>query len=181
MEGGSECSPESHLVGSRGVKDTVTAQHGNTLHEVIIFPSGTLEKPCYGELNSSYCVSFPLCLRRRWHWELTFGIKHFACVRTLFHSRAICRPCCSCWGNATTKRGSSFLERTMYFSGWRSKRLRRLLRSYGFARRRKCCNGSHSRKMCIVRLEFLQLLKLFSFAPHMEGIFITRLWLLLIF
>lgn len=84
--------------------------------QLCCFPSGTLEQPFYQKLNFSYCVSFPLCLRRMRHWDLLFGIKYFPYVSTLFHSsNAIHRPCCSCWGNVTSKYGSSFLERITFF------------------------------------------------------------------
>lgn len=53
-----------------------------------------------------------------------------------------------------------------YFFGQRSKWSWRLFHSCGFARTRKCCDGSHSRKMYLLRLEFLQLLRSFSFTPH---------------
>lgn len=41
------------------------------------FPSGTSEQLFYQGLDSSYCVSSPLCLRRMKHWDLIFGIKYF--------------------------------------------------------------------------------------------------------
>lgn len=84
--------------------------------QLCCFPSGAWEQPFHQELDSSHCVSLPLCLRRTRCWDLMFGMKYSPCVRTPFpSSNATCRPCRSCWGTVAPKYGSSFLERITFF------------------------------------------------------------------